>query len=294
MRFLEYAIPKKWENTRVGDYLKHAEGFSRRIITRLKRTKDGIAVNGVRARTVDILKEGDILIIGLGEEKIPDIPALGSVSPLYEDEDVVVLDKAGGMPVHPSYTHYTNTLANLFFGYYQAKGIYLPFRPVNRLDKDTSGIVVAAKNAYAASRLAGRIDKYYLAVADGLLYGEGIIDAPIARNSPDSFERVVSNEGKRAVTVWKALGQGENNTLLRVYIKTGRTHQIRVHMSHIGHPLTGDMLYGKPCELIARHALHCRRVWFRQPVTGEDISITSPVPKDFALLLDSIGLETPE
>ena len=160
------------------------------------------------------------------------------------------------------------------------------FRPINRLDRDTTGLVVCGINQYAASRLTGSIDKVYYAVACGRLEGSGTIDAPIARCDERLITREVAENGDRAVTHWQVVGNnGNTETLLRINLETGRTHQIRVHFAHIGHPLVGDTMYGKADDRITRQALHCAQVSFNHPVSGEKIFIKTDIPDDMKGLM---------
>lgn len=210
---------------------------------------------------------------------------------LYEDDDVLVFDKPPFMPVHPSAGHAADTLANAAAAYLHKKGECATFRPTNRLDRNTSGIVVTAKHAHAAYALTGTVEKAYLAVIQGTLVGAGTIDAPLRRMEGHGIRREIGEGGERAVTHWKALAQGNGHTLLAVWLETGRTHQIRAHFCSSGFPLAGDDMYDGSTALIARHALHCGRAVFPQPVSGEEIALHSPLPEDFCALLERCGIK---
>ncbi len=180
------------------------------------------------------------------------------------------------MPVHPSIRHQGDTLGNYFSSLFPE----LTFRPVNRLDRDTSGLCVIAKNALAASSLQGECRKIYYAAVHGIIEESGTIDAPITRRQQSIITRCVSPEGRRAVTHYRRLSFNEKYSLAEIVLETGRTHQIRVHFSHIGHPLAGDDLYGGLRENISRQALHCGNMSFTEPVSGELITVNAPLPED--------------
>jgi 23S rRNA pseudouridine1911/1915/1917 synthase len=219
----------------------------------------------------------------MGEEACETPPCDEAVPVLWCDEHLCVLDKPAGMPTHQSLGHPTGTLANVFAGLPCALG--RAFRPVGRLDRDTSGLVSAAMHPHAAYTLAKRIRKTYFAVVGGKLTGEGEIDAPILTD-PDTPVRTVDAAGQAAVTRWKALTCDNNRTLVALFPQTGRTHQLRVHMAHIGFPLLGDALYGGNMGEISRHALHCAHLcienYFEE---GRDLTVASPLPADMAALL---------
>ena len=198
----------------------------------------------------------------------------------YEDEDVVVFDKPPYMPVHPSIRHHDDTLANLFAARYPG----ISFRPINRLDRNTSGLCVCAKNRFAASVLADSLQKAYFAITNGTPPGN-TVNAPIGREGDSIIRRCVTPEGKPAVTHFEPVGGNSRRTLLRVTLETGRTHQIRVHMAYLGFPLCGDEMYGGDMSAIERQALHCGEVSFTQPVTHEMIHVSAPLPEDMATLI---------
>ena len=257
-----------------------SHGFSKRIISQLKKT-GGLTRSGAVLRSVDRVYAGDMVRViledGGGEEPNPDIPARLA----YEDEDVVVFDKPPFIPVHPSIGHRRDTLANLFAALYGDA----PFRPINRLDKNTSGLCVCARNRLAAAELNGRVSKVYYAVVDGDIERGGRLDFPIGRQDGSIIRRTVCAEGKPAVTLFEPVLRTGGRTLLRITLETGRTHQIRVHFSHIGFALCGDDLYGGDCSDIDRQALHCGEVSFVHPISGERITVSSELPQDMKRLL---------
>lgn len=196
---------------------------------------------------------------------------------VYEDKDIIVLNKPPFLPVHESRNHIGDTLSN-FVSYHTNEDT--AFRAVFRLDRDTSGLVLVAKHELAASKLAGKIDKDYYAVAGGIVSSSGTVDKPIARCSNSIIKRKIDESGDNAVTHYYPISNKNGNTLLRFKLETGRTHQIRVHMESIGHPLLGDSLYGGDCTTISRQALHCKDIYFSHPITGKNIHISSDFPDD--------------
>ena len=276
MRVIEFTASKADDGVRIRDYLR-AFGVSSSLLTKLKNTENGITKNGEFARTIDILSEGDVLRIAIENSgKMPE-PAALDVEVVYEDEDVIVLNKPPFMPVHESRNHLGDTLSN-FVSYHLKDGG--AFRAVFRLDRDTSGLVLVAKNELAASKLAGKIDKDYYALVTGTVEESGTVDAPIARCGDSIIKRRVDDNGEKAVTHYELIGHYGGNTLLKFKLETGRTHQIRVHMAHIGHPLAGDSLYGEETALINRQTLHCKDIYFTHPVTGEDMHISCEFAQD--------------
>ncbi|MGN0641853.1 MAG: RluA family pseudouridine synthase [Huintestinicola sp.] len=252
------------------------------MIIKLKQTENGITRNGILCKTTDRLLRGDTIVLTLpADEKAQDANHLLSVPKVYEDEDIVIYNKPSGMPVHPSAKHRQDTLGNCFAAEYGG----LAFRPVNRLDKDTSGLCLIAKNPLAANISSESISKVYYAAVSGRIAESGRIDAPIARERKSIIKRVVRSDGKHAVTNYTPLRSNGKYTLLEITLETGRTHQIRVHMAHIGHPLAGDDLYGGSREDISRQALHCGRMTLTHPVTGETITASAPLPEDMCTLI---------
>lgn len=285
MREISYTVPAEFDGVQAQVFLK-SRGISRRVLTALKRS-GGLTRGGGTLRTVDAVHAGEVITLRLdgGETSVAANPEL-SADVVYEDEDVVVFNKPPFMPVHPSQRHHDDTLANLFAARYPG----LPFRPINRLDRNTSGLCVCAKNQFAAAALSGSISKVYYAITDGTPPGD-TVNAPIGRLGDSVIERCVTPDGKPAVTHFRKIA-GERRALLRITLETGRTHQIRVHMSHIGFPLCGDDMYGGDCTAISRQALHCGEVEFTLPVSGERITISAPLPEDMAAILDGTNERT--
>ena len=285
-RKLNYIIEKEFDGKRIMEYLRGKLHFSSRLVKLLKKQPDGIMLNSSHARTIDPITCGDVLEINIPDDEIPAQVSNVTAQIVYADDDVIVFNKPAFMPVHPTRNHQGDTLANVCAAYLAEKGMSAAFRPINRLDRDTTGLVVCGMNQYSASRLTGNVSKVYYAVACGRLSGSGTIDAPIARCDERLITRQVARHGDRAVTHWTAIANnGDTETLLRITLETGRTHQIRVHFSHIGHPLVGDTMYGTADSRIDRQSLHCAEVEFDHPVTGERISLKTDVPEDMQNLM---------
>lgn len=253
----------------------------------LKRTPNGITVNGVHARTVDLLHAGDTLVLTLPKDEaaVTPTPTDIPIEILYMDEDLIVVNKQAGLAMHETHNHQGDALSNALAFYLAQRGEPAVFRAVGRLDKGTSGIVVCARNKYCAARLSGQIQKTYFAVAGGVFTGSSTIDAPIVRPDPNKTLRAVGEGGERAVTHWEALCTDGKCTLLRIQLETGRTHQIRVHFAHLGAPLVGDDMYGSTDLRLSHQALHCGECRFTHPVTGEELTITAPMPEDMQALV---------
>lgn len=280
MSEIKFIVTSESEGKTVGEFLRDC-GASRRLITRLKRVPMGITLNGAHIRTVDIVHTGDVaaILIEKGEALDENCELYAAI--VYEDNDLVVYDKPVNMPVHPSHRHRNDTLGNLF----SAQHIGMTFRPINRLDKDTSGLCVIAKNSFAAAKLSGNIKKTYYAVICGKLTGSGIIDAPIGRCSDSVITREVRPDGQRAITHYTVIDGNEKYTLVKINLETGRTHQIRVHFSHLGYPLAGDDLYGGDTSDTEFQALHCGELELISPVSDENLKLHSPIRADMESLL---------
>lgn len=294
-RHLSFSVTEEESGRKIEDFLKQ-KGCSHHVLTHLKRTERGIVLNGAWAYSSTRLQNGDVLELSIREEEGSDqiIPTPLPLTVVYEDEDLMVINKPSDMPIHPSINNHDNTLANAVMYYFQERGESLVYRCVNRLDRDTSGLLILAKNMFSAALLYrqsfGReIHREYLAIADGKTPENGVIDAPIARAADSAIMRCVDfSSGERAVTHYKRLMYSEekNCSLLQVRLETGRTHQIRVHMKYIGHPLLGDFLYHPAAtNLVKRQALHSWMLDFVHPVTGEPMHFTAPLPPDMQQIL---------
>ena len=234
--------------------------------------------NGSVIRSIDTVFPGDRIILRLPDSSLLEPSAGLDIPVVYESARIVVFNKPAGVPVHPSIKHQGDTLGNCFAHLYPG----LTFRPVNRLDKDTSGLCIAAKDAHAASLLQGRFRKIYYAAAEGLIPEEGVIDAPIARERESIILRCVREDGQPSVTRFRRLRYSGGYSLAEVVPETGRTHQIRLHFAYIGHPLAGDDMYGGSLVHIGRQALHCGSLTFTEPETGAEVTVDAPLPSDIA------------
>lgn len=293
IRRIEYTVEDSFHGKPVLAFLR-ANGYSSRMIKELKRNPHGILVKNKKVTVLKQLKAGDKLTVYIKEtagEHI--VPAELPLSVVYEDRDVVVCDKSPGMATHPSQDNHDTTLLNALAYHWRQRGEDCAARAVNRLDKNTSGLILVAKNAYASGVLSGdlrekKVKRTYLALVEGCPdETEGVIDAPIARAPGSTIERRVDVEnGERAVTHYKVLKRGAFS-LLQLWLETGRTHQIRVHLASIGHPVAGDFLYGHEFSGgMRRHALHSCSLEFVHPVTHQTMQFSAALPEDMAALCE--------
>lgn len=286
-RILKFKINEKYNNRPIIDVLENKFRMSSGLITALKKEADGIMVDGVHKTVRYVLSSGEELVITITEKGSENIePKYAPLDIIFEDEDLLAINKPADMPTHTSIGHHTDTLANAVLYYLNQTGEEHTFHAVTRLDKDTSGVVLIAKNRYAHDLLGrlirlDKIQKTYIAAVCGVLCGSGEINAPIKRECDSIIKRTVSPDGQSALTLFSAISHTDKYSLVELCLKTGRTHQIRVHMSHIGHPLAGDTMYGGD-DSAKRQLLHCKALKFTHPITGEDIEITAPLPEDFS------------
>lgn len=286
-RIFHYQITENEQGTTVLDFLRK-KGFSRHILSSMKADKEALTRNGQRIGGREQLLAGDHFRVRLLETVDSDgiVPVSMPLSILYEDEDILVINKPADMPVHPSIGNYTNTLANGVAAYLDAKDEHSPFRCINRLDRDTSGALILAKNAFSAAVLSTQmrnrqIRRTYLAVVEGITPPNGTISAPISRVDDSVIERHVDLlHGEPAVTHYERLETKNEHSLLEIHLETGRTHQIRVHMGYIGHPLPADYLYHPKYDCFKRQPLHSLQLEFRHPVTDKSMCLLAPVPED--------------
>ena len=299
-RILTYPITESDSDQRIYDFLCH-HGYSRHIRTWLKQHPGSVRLNGEEALFYFPLKNGDLLEISLEEEHPSEniVPVDLPIHIIYEDEDLMVIDKPADMPVHPSIVNYENTLANAAAWYFHRQDIPFVFRCINRLDRDTTGLLILAKHMLSGAILSDQMKKRaihrtYLAITEGKTDHAGTIDSPIGRTDQSLILRQVDHEnGDSACThylqkCWhpktfypETLPVPQDGlSLVQLQLETGRTHQIRVHMTSIGHPLIGDTLYNPETALMNRQALHSYRLAFTHPVTGVSLEFTSPLPED--------------
>ncbi len=289
MRRIDYIIEKDSDGDKVLWYLRGKAHLSARLVATIKTYPEGILLNGEHIRTVDRLHVGDVLTVNLPEGENSAEARDGELDVVYEDEDLLIINKNPFIAVHPTHNHQGDTLANVVAGYLQKNGKNSVFRAVGRLDKGTSGLIIIALNTFAASRLAETgVEKEYLAIVEGEYLSSGTIDKPIYRPDPMKTLRAAGDEGDRAVTHYESVATDTKRTLLKIHLETGRTHQIRVHFSYMGTPLTGDSMYGKATSEIERHALHCAKMKFYHPVTGKEISVSAEMPEDMQKIYQNI------
>lgn len=293
-RILTYKIPPSAEGLRIEQYLRR-KGFSRQNLTDLKNMPDSILVNKSWRPFYFLLSTDDVLTVHIQEvASSPHIPpAKLPLDIIYEDEDILVLNKPAGMPIHPSQNHYMNSLANGLAWYFQEQGKPFIFRCTNRLDRDTSGLTVVAKHMVSSNRLSDmtrrrKLHREYLAIVRGHLpESAGTIDAPLARKPGSIIERTIDFEhGEQARTHYRVIEERNGYSLIALILETGRTHQIRIHMKYLGFPLIGDYLYNPDMDRISRQALHSHRLIFPHPITEKQMEFTAPLPEDMQHVLD--------
>ena len=303
MEIIEIIITKKQDGKTVGQILRGDLGLSGKIITFLKQKPDGILLGGAHATVRNKVLYDDVLCINYADtkeafDKSTIVPTDLHFEIVYQDDDILLINKPFGMPTHPSHDHREDTLANGLAHLCRVIGSPFIFRPVNRLDKDTSGLVLVAKNKVAAFRLseamkAGKIHKSYLAVICGRLSEEsGEIQGFIQRDPESRMLRRVCLEGDEgampALTRYKRVQAGDMFSVVIAAPITGRTHQLRLHFASLGHPICGDTLYGYPYEHIGRQALHAFRLSFPHPVTEKRLCFALPLPSDMAKLCQTV------
>lgn len=293
METISYTLPPEQDGATVRHILKAALHVSSHAISRLTRTENGIRVNGIHARTVDILHTGDVLEVETSDHRPPRVRPTPGPWPLpivWEDGHLLVVNKPAGMTAHASnFLPDTPTVAGALAW---QRGADFVFHPVNRLDKGTTGLMAVAKSGYIHDRLRRMLHsegfrREYRAVCVGCPEPPaGIIDAPIGRDETSAVRRTVRPDGQYAVSRYEVLSTRNGLSLVKLLPETGRTHQLRVHMAYIGHPLAGDWLYGTEAPaLIPRPALHACALTLTHPVTGEVLHFTAPIPEDMQALI---------
>jgi len=295
MRTLTLTITPARAGKDINTLLRRELHLSAADVRRAKALPQGILLDGTPVFTTARVQLEQTLSVVVGDQEGSDTiqPVPGPLDIRYEDEDLLIVDKAGGVPVHPSQGHHGDTLANFILHHYQTQGLTAGFHPVNRLDRGTSGLMAVAKHAYAHQRLqtqlqTGELRRRYLAICQGTPpREEGWVDQPIRRLPGSVLMRQVHPQGAPARTHYRLLRRGGGRSLVELVLDTGRTHQIRVHMAFLGCPLAGDFLYGEELpELPERFALHSAALRLLQPVNGEEITLTSPLPPALEALLN--------
>lgn len=293
-RTIEYVAEHPLAGQKVRGFLKN-KNYSTQSLKILKQDPQAILVNKKPAFLNQVLYPGDVICVRIRDRQNSDgiLPVPLSLDIVYEDEDLLVVNKPAGMPVHPSFRNRDNTLGNGLAWYFRERKETFVFRCINRLDRDTSGLTVVAKHMVSAGMLQGSVRREYLAIVKGEMpQQEGKIDAPIGRKEGSCMERVVDREhGESAVTHYRVLSVGNGHSLVSFRLETGRTHQIRVHMKYIGYPLIGDYLYYPDKKYINRQALHAVCLSFTQPMTGEILNFYAPLPEDMREVIKRLELD---
>lgn len=293
----KYIVAEKYNAMTVDDYLKSVMKLSSRNRQSLLRAK-GVFVNGRPVHSKRILKAGDMVAVRqLIDDSYGVTPQNGDIHVLYEDDAVIVLNKPAGQLVHPAGKTTEDTLANYLAGYFRSKGQMVTIRPIHRLDRDTTGCVLFAKKAEYQRSLEnqlqeGKLHRRYAAITAGTGLAakaeKGVIDMPIGQVPGQPNRRQVTENGKKAVTHIRVAESYSFNELSELWLETGRTHQIRVHLAALGHPVLGDRMYGLPSRLINRQALHALDISFVHPATGKEIHVESSLPDDMQIVINKI------
>ncbi len=292
---LTYIAELSDQNTFLRDLLAAKFSLSHSLTVKLKQ-QHKIKVNGLVTRTNYLVQQGDRVTINLAlEEENEIMPEALPLDIIYEDADLLVVNKSAGMAVHPAKRNGRGSLANAVTYYWQQAGQRTRFRPINRLDKDTSGLIVIGNSQFAHQALfqqlrEHRFKRYYLALVEGVLPEDaGRIDQPIALEREGGRKRIIRPDGQKAVTHYQVLARSANCTWLFLCLETGRTHQIRVHLSSLGHPICGDVLYGRESPWMSRQALHASILCFVHPRTKAEVTLYAPLPADFQNALHQSG-----
>lgn len=306
LSFMKFNVTKKYDGRLLRDFIRSECRVSRKALCKLKERDDGILLNGGRVTVRAVIKDGDTVTLALEDtesDENPFVEAVGNMPPiLYEDEALMVVDKPCGMPTHTSFGHYTDALSNAVCSYFSSKGQSFVFRAINRLDRDTSGCVLIAKNRYYANMLSkamssAQIKKSYIAITDGITPESGRIEGYISRESKSIIKRMLSDtpsdSSEYSLTEYDRIDASDGISLVRLNPITGRTHQLRLHLSSIGCPISGDTMYGFSSEEITRQALHAYSLSFPSPIDKREITVIAPLPIDMLIYADAHGLEVP-
>ena len=294
---LKYVVDENNKYKTIREVLKNEFKISSRLLTKL-RTNKKVFLNSLSTYFDKEINFNDIVEVHLDydEDNSNIVSNNIPLNIIYEDESFIVINKPAGIAIHPSCLHYDTSLSNGVKYYFDKIGLNKKIRPVNRLDKDTSGLVIFAKNEYIQECLVKQMNsdvfyKEYIAIVNGILEQKtGIINAPIARKENSIIERCVSSQGENAVTHYEVIETLDDLSLVKCILKTGRTHQIRVHFSFLGHSIIGDTLYGRKSNIISRQALHAYKVNFIHPITKNKIEFYAPLPDDFKEIIKTADI----
>ena len=289
---LDLIVPQALSPMPIKEYLRSHIGLSLTIWRKIKNT-GSIIVNGKETTITHMIFPGDAITLHW-LQPCDIVPTNIPLHIAYEDDTLLIIDKPAGMLVHPTTSEHTATLGNAIMHYFHTQGHSYAFHPVHRLDRNTSGLVLIAKYPHIQHLLsvngAKNINRQYIALTTGIIKpAEGTIDAPIARHPDSIIQRIIDPKGQHATTCYQVLKPLKNASIVQLTLLTGRTHQIRVHLSHLGHPIIGDDLYGGSRELISRQALHAARLYFAHPLSGKVIDVTSPLPNDISNVIDKLS-----
>lgn len=288
-RIINCEVPEELDGEKLIVFLRGYMKISARLLPKLKNDAEGLLRNGELVRTIDRIRKGDIITVKFPDEENTIPPTYcDDLDIVYEDEDILVINKSPDIAMHPTHNHQGDTLANKISAYFSQQNKNIVFRAVGRLDKCTSGLVVIALNAHVANLLSEKTEKEYIAIVGGVFRGEGTIKKPIIRPDAGKTYRWVGEGGEYAVTHWKSLFTDGERSVLSIRLETGRTHQIRVHFASSGAPLAGDDMYGSKDKSIGRAALHCAKISFIHPLSGEKLCLSAALPGDMQQLFDKI------
>ena len=284
---LTYTIKSSENFDNIKEVIKTQFQISDRLLLKLKQNNK-IFLNTIPANIKSSVKPNDIveILLDFDEDNSNIVPTKMDLEILFEDDYLLILNKPAGYPIHPSMLHFEDSISNGVKYYFDKIGLNKKIRPVNRLDKDTSGVVIFAKNEYIQESLVKQMKnnsfkKEYIAICEGILSNSsGTVNVPIARKPDSIIERCVDENGDIAITHYDVIKQSDNFSVVHCILETGRTHQIRIHMAYLGNPIIGDTLYGNSSNLIDRQALHSYKVTFVHPVTGQIMSIVAPLFDD--------------
>lgn len=292
VRIIEYQVSPEYDGITIEKYLR-LMGFTRQSLVRLKKTDRNVVIDDEWMHLNHVLNAGERITVTISEDDSSEkvVPVNLPFPIVYEDEDIVVVNKPSDMPIHPSLNNYENTLGNAAAYYFACKGENLVFRCINRLDRDTTGLTIIAKHYLAAGILHDamkrrEIKREYIAIVDGEdIDDEGCINLPIGRVGDSTIERQIDYDcGEEAITHFKVLKRNGGLSMISLNLETGRTHQIRVHMKAIGHPLVGDFLYNPDSKIMNRQALHSARLDFVHPITKTKLSFKAELPEDMRII----------